>query len=41
MASALETMALMGVWMLLIATTAGSVRPGIYPRQHPRNFGPY
>lgn len=31
MASALETMALLGVWTLLIATTAGSVRPGIYP----------
>jgi purine-nucleoside phosphorylase len=31
MASALETMALLGAWTVLLTSTAGSVRSGIYP----------
>lgn len=31
MASALETMALLGAWTMLLTSTAGSVRPGLYP----------
>ena len=31
MASALETMALLGAWTVLLASTAGSVRSGLYP----------
>ena len=31
MASALETMALLGAWTVLLTSTAGSVRPGLYP----------
>ncbi len=31
MTSALETMALLGTWTILLAASAGSVRPGIYP----------
>lgn len=31
MASALETMALLGAWTVLLSSTAGSVRPGLYP----------
>ena len=31
MASAFETMALLGAWIVLLVSTAGSVRPGLYP----------
>ncbi len=31
MTSALETLALLGAWNVLLTSTAGSVRPGIYP----------
>jgi purine-nucleoside phosphorylase len=31
MASALETLALLGAWIVLLTSTAGSVRPGLYP----------
>jgi purine-nucleoside phosphorylase len=31
MASALETMALLGAWIVLLTSTAGSVRSGLYP----------